>query len=218
MGIERRQWGRWALPAGIAVLTAGAAVAVPALAGGTHHEQAKTPTLAALAKQVTALRAQDATLRRRLAALAKKGSVVGVSGSVGAQGAQGPPGAPGASGAPGAQGLAGTSPVTRFARVNDSGTLIAGSPGTSAVRAGLGRYNVTFDRDVSNCTVVASAGAVDTSITSIEMDASADPGIFDGLPANTVRVTIYNAGQGASVTPNPAGDLRDGPSHLLVFC
>lgn len=50
------------------------------------------------------------------------------------------------------------------------------------------------------------------------MDANADPGIFDGLPANTVRVTIYNAGQGASVMPNPAGGLRDGPSHLLVFC
>src|SRR4249919_1108509 len=98
MRIERRNWAWWPLPVGAVALAAAAAVAVPALAGGAHGEQAKKPTLASLAKQISSLRSRDATLRRTVTALSKKVPVAGVSGSIGAAGASGPAGAQGAQG------------------------------------------------------------------------------------------------------------------------
>jgi hypothetical protein len=108
-----RAW--WAVPAALAVLATGAAVAVPALAGAHREHAKKPPTLASLAKQVAALRSQDVTLRRRITTLSRKTSVAGVAGAQGPrglQGLQGPQGGPGSPGAPGAQGPAGPFPGT----------------------------------------------------------------------------------------------------------
>ena len=126
MAVARRKWAGWVLPAGAAVLAVGAGVAVPALAGSGPREQAKTPTLAVLAQQVKGLRAQDATLRKRVAALSKKGSVVGVTGSVGAQG---PPGAQGAAGAPGTLGG-----VDAYTRAESDARFVQGSTTDALVR------------------------------------------------------------------------------------
>jgi hypothetical protein len=81
-------------------------VAVPALAGGTHREQVKRPTLASLAKQLAVLKAQDATLRRRVSALGKVAGPAGPPGPRGLQGLQG------LQGAQGPQGPAGPFPGT----------------------------------------------------------------------------------------------------------
>ena len=126
MAAERRNRGRWALPAGVAVLAAGAAVTVPALAGGGQPHAAKAPTLASLAKDVKALRAQDATLRARIASLSKRASVAGVAGPTGAQG---PPGAPGVAGAPGAAGGA-----DAYTRAESDARFAHGSTSEALVR------------------------------------------------------------------------------------
>src|SRR5262245_46004468 len=89
--------------ASAAVLAIDAAPAVSALAASGRHEQAKTPTLAALAKQLKSLRSQDAALRRRVAALSKSVSVAGAPGVAGIPGARGPEGPQGLLGFPGAR-------------------------------------------------------------------------------------------------------------------
>ena len=107
---------RWGLPAGVAALAVGAAVAVPALADSGHREQAKPPTLAGLAKQLKTLRTQSTALRKQLVTLrARKVGVgpagaAGRSGSNGANGATGAQGAAGPAGATGLQGPAGPFP------------------------------------------------------------------------------------------------------------
>jgi len=136
----RRGWGWWIIPAGVAVLTAGAAVALPALAGDGQRSQAKKPTLASLAKQVAALRSQDATLRRRLEALSKRPSVAGLAGpigEVGPQGAKGDPGAPGSAGAPGLKGDTGAPGPTASAYAYGVSAVfdIADSPASSPIIA-----------------------------------------------------------------------------------
>jgi hypothetical protein len=141
MAAERSRWSRGAALAGITVLAAGAAVAVPALAGGEHREQARRPTLASLAKQVASLRSQDATLRRRISALSKRASVAGPRGVAGPVG---PVGASGAAGAPGAPGSA-----DAYTRAESDARFVRGptvealfrvevAPSGSAVLADLG--------------------------------------------------------------------------------
>jgi hypothetical protein len=167
MRIERRVWSWRALAVG-ALLAIGAAAPVPALAGSGHREQAKKTSLASLAKQLKALRAQDAMLRRRLSALSRKVSVAGLPGVAGLQGArgpEGPSGPQGLQGSPGAQGLPGLpgsvgAHLVRASRVSasDSGvTTLVTIPGigniTTACSNNGTSANVTFN--------VQSAGPLD---------------------------------------------------------
>ena len=112
MGDGRRRWGRWAAAVAAAGLAAVAVVAVPALAGRGPHAKAGPPTLAGLAKQVKALRSQDAALRRRVAALAGRRPAAGIAGAVGGKGDPGAPGSPGAQGIQGVPGPVGLAPLS----------------------------------------------------------------------------------------------------------
>jgi hypothetical protein len=124
-----------------AALVVGAAVAVPALAGGKLREQAKKPTLASLAKQLASLRSQDATLRRRITALSKRGSVAGLAGAVGPTGPVGPAGTAGAAGAPGsADAYTRAESDARFVRGSTVDALfrVEVAPSATALLADLG--------------------------------------------------------------------------------
>lgn len=88
-----------------------------------------------------------------------------------------------------------------LARVSAGGALISGSGVTSVSHLGGGRYEVTFNRNVSNCAFVA-----------ITANASAQ------------ALTVFTAGghinaNGVYVeTKNQAGGLTDGPFELVVDC
>ncbi len=132
------------------------------------------------------------------------------AGPAGPQGLVGPRGPAGAKGDKGDRGDAGASPVTRFARVNSSTELIAGSPGTTvAADPGEAAWTrVTFDRDVSSCTISSMAGAVDGSNTVITRQANAESMAFSAGSANEVRVIVTDT----------AGSFVTSSFHLLVYC
>jgi hypothetical protein len=137
----------------------------------------------------------------------------GPEGARGPQGPQGPEGASGAQGPEGARGAQGVSPVTRFARVKSNATLVAGSSGTTAARLSsrpVGWYLVTFDRDVTQCTVGATAGAVDDTFSVVARKTvnAESVGVDDSTGAHDVRVIITDE----------AGSAVDSPFHLLVYC
>jgi hypothetical protein len=97
--------------------------------------------------------------------------------------------------------------------VKSDATLVAGSSGTTAARVSgrpAGWYLVTFDRDVSPCTVGATAGAVDSSFSVIaRKTVNAEPvGVASSTGANDVRVIITDE----------TGSFIDSPFHLLVYC
>lgn len=92
--------------------------------------------------------------------------------------------------------------TTAFAKVDQNGTLLAGSGVTSATRTAAGDYLVVFQRDITNCANVAGVREVVGNE-------------FHGLvstytpAANTVRVTTYDR----------QGQNTDGNGfNLIVTC
>jgi hypothetical protein len=82
----------------------------------------------------------------------------GATGPAGAKGATGPAGARGATGPQGPKGEKGEAATVLFAEVNKVGGLLKGS-GVTAIAVGTeqaGEYLVTFNRNVSACTVQAT--------------------------------------------------------------
>jgi hypothetical protein len=128
----------------------------------------------------------------------------GPPGPTGATGATGAAGSPGAAGAPG-------QPATAlWAVVDASGALVHGSHVTAAAKlftgTVAGAYEVTFDRDVSSCALLATLGRTDAA------NANPAPGEIG---------TAYRNGNPAAVfvkTLNSAGVEADGSFHLAVFC
>ena len=97
--------------------------------------------------------------------------------------------------------LASTTVRQVWAVVRMDGSLAHGSRVTSTTHLGTGRYEVTFNRNVSGCAYVA------TTVNAY----SQALGIFTAsghLSANGVYVETKNQG----------GGLTDGPFHLLVAC
>ncbi len=132
-------------------------------------------------------------------------------GATGPQGPQGTPGMQGPAGAKGDKGDTGASPVTRFARVNAGRTVVAASPGTSAAPdPGNSNYTrVTFDRDVSTCTLSVMAGAVDGTNFVVTRRANAESlGVSGSGAGSIVRVIITDA----------AGTAVTSSFHLIAFC
>jgi hypothetical protein len=88
-----------------------------------------------------------------------------------------------------------------WAVVNLNGTLASGSRVTSVSYLGVGRYEVTFDRNVSGCAYVATT-----------------------KNAYSQALGVYTAGGHLSPngvyieTKNQGGGLTDGPFNLLVAC
>jgi hypothetical protein len=123
------------------------------------------------------------------------------------QGPTGPQGVPGTPGTPGEQGQPGQpgEPATRlWAVLSSSGTLVRGSGALSATRTGMGDYEVTFNRDVSECAWVGSVAPGGSGATSF---------------------VSHWAGRAASSGPTIVGAIRshdasavDSSHHVAVFC
>jgi hypothetical protein len=122
----------------------------------------------------------------------------------GPQGAKGDPGAPGTPGTPGAPGL---DAVGLWAAVTGSnGSLARGSGVATSSRAAPGLYHVDFNRDVTGCAFVASAGNLVASGNNPPAKfASTAPGLGN---ANRVLVEMRDAG----------GYTVDSNFHLAVLC
>jgi hypothetical protein len=95
--------------------------------------------------------------------------------------------------------------LTRFAVVTNAGVLARGRNVTSAVRTGLGRYQVIFNRDVRGCAYLATIG--DTSAAGPPQGSEITT---SSLATNANAVSIR--------TENDAGTAVDRPFHLAVPC
>lgn len=88
-----------------------------------------------------------------------------------------------------------------WAVVNQNGTLARGSRVTGVTYLGIGRYEITFDRNVSGCAYIATT-----------------------KNAYSQALGVYTAGGHLSAngvyveTKNQGGGLTDGPFNLLVSC
>jgi hypothetical protein len=96
---------------------------------------------------------------------------------------------------------ASASSTNLFAKLDSTGTLVAGGHVTSTTQYGPGRYEVTFDQDVSGCAYVATTEN-----------------------AYSQAVQVFTAGGHASVdgvyveTKNQGGGLTSAPFDLVVDC
>jgi hypothetical protein len=101
-------------------------------------------------------------------------------------------------------------PVTLWAVVNVDGTLARGDGATAAQATGVdGEYRVTFDRDVSGCAYVATAGEASA------FTAGPDDAITFGVaPDNQDTSTVFALEYDAIL----ARDSYSSGFHLAVFC
>ncbi len=113
----------------------------------------------------------------------------GQTGPAGPQGAQGDPGAP----------------ATRlWARVSGAGALLGGSGAVSVTRTAAGRYNVTFNQDVSTCAWVSTSDFREIGDGwGVDVDHGKPPA------TNMVRVLTSLGSSGATA---------DQPFDVAVFC
>jgi hypothetical protein len=134
------------------------------------------------------------------------------AGPQGPQGDRGPAGPAGARGPEGPAGKDGkdATAATLWAQVDDQGALVRGQGVASAQRDALneGDFNVTFSRDVRNCTYVAtqvdpfgdySPGPIQVSNLAV---------LGQGSPPERLQVS----------TRNPSGGRNWQPFHLVVYC
>jgi hypothetical protein len=96
-------------------------------------------------------------------------------------------------------------PGWSFAVVGYDANLVRSSPGTTLTNYGLGRYDVTFNHNISSCAYLAQVG---------------DPG--NSMVVGPVRVYTGSASNPDAVyieTKNTGGGLTAGiPFHLAVIC
>lgn len=118
----------------------------------------------------------------------------------------GPPGPQGDPGPPGPKGDPGENAMNLWANVAGDGTLQSGTA-AAASRGVEGFYFVTFDRDVSGCSPVASVGLTE-GIGPTQPDAVANTFTSSTLFPNEVRVATYVKGEGQ----------KDSSFHLIVAC
>jgi hypothetical protein len=136
-----------------------ACLALLVAVGGTSYAQVALPANSVGTKQLKngAVVASKVKLRSLLARNFKLGQL-----PAGPRGAQGLPGAAGPQGVAGPAGAKGDSATRLFASVRNtsSGVTLGPASGvTTLVRNGAGAYSLTFNQDVINCAVLASAGA-----------------------------------------------------------
>jgi hypothetical protein len=122
----------------------------------------------------------------------------GANGAKGATGAAGAPGAPGAKGVEGLKGLDGEPADVKWASVKESGGILAGRGVGAAVLVGTPtvHYAVAFDRDMTNCAVVADQ---------------------NGTPAEA-PVGAVIAGTEVFVSPKTAGASLETPFSIVAYC
>ena len=142
-----------------------------------------------------------------------RGSVRGPRGLRGLPGATGAAGAAGAKGDKGDKGDPGEPATRLWALVNHTGALVAGSGATTAVRLGVGRFRVTFDRTVNTC--VSTGSQTDVTGGAVPSGASTRIVSTDNrVQSNTSTIDV--------ATVDPAGTDADPASGdgfaLTVFC
>ena len=201
---------------GAAVVVIGAATAVPALAATGGQEQGKKPTVASLAKQLNALRSQDAALRRRVAALTKRVSVAGVPGVAGLQGARGPEGPAGLQGLQGAPGLQGIPGPVGAHLIRATRVLADGSGETTLVTIpGIGSITTVCSNNGTSAALtfnVRSDGPLDLyeqqirAASVIAKGFRVVPGGAEGFSQNDLPWQY---------TAQIAGTVGDSPPHAL---
>lgn len=131
----------------------------------------------------------------------------GPAGPRGQQGIEGPRGEAGPQGEPGIDGVDGqdgANATKLWAVVRLDGTLARGSQATGSARTAAGTFVVTFDRNVSSCSYLATIGGDNGGIPTA------------GLVSATNRATDVNAI--VVKTRNVAGQDYDHPFHVAVFC
>ena len=90
------------------------------------------------------------------------------------------------------------------ASVDANGALVRGSGVTNTSRITTGRYQVTFNRDVTQCTYSATVGVATGAFTL--------PDFIQATPKPDIPNAVLVE------TDDKTGALNDDPFHLLVFC
>jgi hypothetical protein len=177
-----------------------ACLALLVAVGGTSYAQVGLPANSVGTKQLKngAVVASKVKLRSLLARNFRPGQL-----PRGPQGAQGLPGAAGAQGPAGAKG----DPATRlFASVRNTGSgNVALGPSSglmTLVRTGAGGYSLTFNQDVINCAVLATAGATGGQL---------DDGRVTGASTGQRQVTV-------NTFPGSGMNQDDLDFTVAVFC
>ena len=122
---------------------------------------ALTGTAGAAAVLVTSAQIKNGTIQLADISPKAQNALRGRRGPAGPAGGQGPQGPAGPQGPPGSGAAA------LFAIVNEPGQLVRGSGATAVQRTELGRYLITFNRQVADCVIVGSAGTRGTTDTEL---------------------------------------------------
>lgn len=88
--------------------------------------------------------------------------------------------------------------------VKSDGTIFRSAGATAASQLGIGEYEVDFDRDVSACAYISTAGS--------PIAGAADRGQSDVAPRSGSPNGVYVE------TLDSAGNYYSLPFHLIVFC
>lgn len=174
-----------------------AAITLPDGSVGTKQLQSGAVTHGKLANgAVTASKVKDHAL---LARNFKDGQLpAGAAGPTGATGPTGPAGAPG------------QSATALWAVVDVAGGLVHGShvAATTKLFSGTvaGAYQVTFDRDVTGCALIATLGRIDSQ--ALNPDAGEIGTAYRNGSPDAVFVKTYDS----------TGTAADESFHLAVFC
>lgn len=179
---------RMVLPiVGIPALIAAVAIAAPASSDG--------PTVAKLSREVALLKAQVHKMQGAKASKKKS-----------KRGPRGPAGPPGPTGAAGTPGAPGTPATVMFGCVNGDGSTCNNytNPGQVGMNhASTGDYQITMNRNMAGCAVLATAGQGNQQYATTANQAGSG-----GL--NGIEVFLKTDG-------NPGG-AADGVFRYAVFC
>ena len=105
----------------------------------------------------------------------------------------------------------GQGPPGMFAVVNANGSLTYGSGATGASRFATGEYDVTFDRSLSDCAAVATAGLGDRSAPGD----TTQPGSTATVELSPSITGLVKVNTAAAAT---AGEKADRSFVVAVFC
>jgi hypothetical protein len=132
----------------------------------------------------------------------------GGAGAKGATGPTGPKGGVGTKGDPGPMGPVGPAgpATTLHSAVTSSGVQEAGDA-VSVTRAGLGVYDVTFDRPLDTCSAVVSIGTLGGGVSALRTTGRV--GVAASSSVSTVRAVFEQT---------DTGQLRDTDFHVIVDC
>ena len=132
--------------------------------------------------------------------------LTGKTGATGKNGVAGSAGAPGNPGAPGAPGKDGAPATKLWAVVESNGTLVRGSGVVSVKKNAGGRYDVTFDQNLTKCAFIATVGRPGFE--------GVEEGVADVAGAEETENAVFVETHGIPVELTAVAESF----HLAVFC